>query len=70
MLNPRIGQRSTLVDLLRGCDVQQSVKATLIDLREAEKFDAKFPAFAPTNRGRLDGNWGTQICRPDKNPHR
>ena len=70
MLNPKIGQRSTLVDLLRGCDVQQSVKAALIDLREAEKFDPKFPALAPTNRGRLDGNRRTQIRRPDENSHR
>ena len=53
-LNPRIGQRSTRVDLVRGGDLQQSVQAALIDLREAEKFDSKLPAFTPTDCGGLD----------------
>ena len=69
-LNPRIGQRSTLGDVVRGRDVQQSVQAALIDLREAEKFDPEFPAHTPTNRSGLDGNGRTQIRRPDENSHR
>jgi hypothetical protein len=55
-LNPKIGQRSTRADLEGGGDLQQSVQAALIDLREAEEFDAELPAFTPTNRGGLDGN--------------
>ena len=69
-LNPRIGQRSTLVDLVRGGDLQQSVQAALIDLREAEEFDSKLPTFTPTDRSGLDRNGRTQIARPDEDSHR
>ena len=60
-LNPRIGQRSTLADLVRGGNLQQSVQAALIDLREAEEFDPKLPTFTPTDRGGLNRNGRTQI---------
>ena len=55
-LKPRIGQRSTLADLVCGGDLQQSVQAALIDLREAEEFDSELPTFTPTDRGGLDCN--------------
>lgn len=70
MVNARIGQRSTLGGVVSGRDVQQSLQAALIDLRETEKFDAELPASTPTNRGGLDGNGRTQIGRPDENSHR
>ena len=69
-LNPRIGQRSTRVDLLRGGDLQQSVQAALIDFREAEEFDSELPTFTPTDRGGFDCNGRTQIGPPDEDPHR
>ena len=56
MVNARIGQRSTRADLGRGGDLQQSVQAALIELREAEEFDSELPTFTPTDRGGLDRN--------------
>ena len=56
MVNARIGQRSTRADLGRSGDLQQSVQAALIDLREAEEFDSELPTFTPTDRGGLDRN--------------
>jgi hypothetical protein len=70
MLNPRIGQRLTWADLVRGGHLQQSVQAALIDLREVEKFDSKLPTSTPTNRGGLDRNGRAQIGRPDEDSHR
>ena len=55
-VNLRIGQRSTRADLVRGGDLQQSVQAALIDLREAEEFDSELPPFTPTDCGGLDCN--------------
>ena len=69
-LNPRIGQQSSRADLVRGGDLQQSVQATLIDLREAEEFDSELPTFTPTDRGGLDRNGRTQIGLPDEDSHR
>ena len=69
-LNPRIGQRSTRADLVRGDDLQQSVQAALIDLREAEEFDSKLPTSTPTDRSGLDRDGRTQIGRPDEDSHR
>ena len=69
-LNPRIGQRSTRADLVRGGDLQQAVQAALIDLREAEEFDSELPTFTPTDCGGLDRNGRTQIGRPDEDSHR
>ena len=45
------------------------MEAALIDLREAEEFDAELPTFAPTDRGGLDRNGRTQIGRPDEDSH-
>ena len=69
-VNARIGQRSTRADLGRGGDLQQSVQAALIDLREAKEFDSELPAFTPTDRGGLNRNGRTQIGRPDEDSHR
>jgi len=69
-LNPRIVQRSTRADLVRGGDLQQSVQTALIDLRETEEFDSELPTFTPTNRGGLDRNGRAQIGRPDEDSHR
>ena len=43
-------------NVLAGGTLQQSAEAALIDFREAEEFDAKLPALAPTDRGRFDRN--------------
>jgi len=45
------------------------MEAALIDLREAEEFDAELPTFAPTDRGGLDRNGRTQIGRPNEDSH-
>jgi hypothetical protein len=70
MVNARIGRRSTRADLGRGGDLQQSVQAALIELREAEEFDSELPTFTPTDRGGLDRNGRTQISRLDEDSHR
>ena len=55
-VNLRIGRRSTRADLVCGGNLQQSVQAALIDLREAEKFDSELSPFTPTDCGGLDCN--------------
>ena len=70
MVNARFGQRSTRANLGRGGDLQQSVQAALIHLREAEEFDSELPTLTPTDRGGLDRNGRTQIGRSDEDSHR
>lgn len=48
--------RSAWADRITGFGVQQAVQAILIQFRHAEKFDAEFPMFAPTDGGRLDSD--------------
>jgi hypothetical protein len=70
ILNLRIGQGSAWADLVRGGDLQQSVQAALIDLREAKEFDSKLPTCTPTDCGGFDCDGRTQIGRSDKDSHR
>ena len=69
-VNPRISQRSTRAELVCGGDLQQSVQAALIDLREAEEFESELPSLTPTDRGGFNRNGRTKISRPDEDSHR
>jgi hypothetical protein len=68
--HPRFERRSTRADLVRGGDLQQSVQTALIDFRETEEFDSKFPTFTPTDRGGLDRDGGPKFGRPDEDSYR